>query len=447
MKKFSRPIFLALALFMTLQAVFIYLPKQAKAFDASYLISDSVFENSASMSAAQIDSFLNNIGGSCIRQASGFVSPQPLGYSSGAYRFGGNVTAGQSLTSIAQNYHLNPQVLLTTLQKEQAIPTGGAGCHYDYPNPSDPAQVTACDLYHSGRLYRCTQACPNAYGGGCMNIAMGYGCPGYCNVDLELFQMQLSAASWYLRFAEQRAYGILSGYAGYDSGDNAYSYSGPMTPGYRQRVAGGANVYYDGTYTTIDGTTTTITNGATASLYTYTPFISGNTKFQNIFQNTFHFGSVTTGSCIGNEPQLPYVQRYYNNRTYEHFYSAYACDQGFLQNIGYTLEGPVFNDTPCTATYATPVYRLYNPQTRQHFWTTDNLSQAQLDAGGSGFRQEAGNVFCVASPGMPGVHTVHRLYNPNTYLHLWAVDPTLSDMGNISRAGYAQSDGPVFYTQ
>lgn len=446
MKKMSRFALFALAFLMSVQVVFVYKPPQkVDAFDPSIIISDSVFENTASMNASQIDAFLNNIGSSCIRQASGFVSPQPLGYSSGAYRFGGNVTAGQSLASIAQNYNLNPQVLITTLQKEQAITTGGAGCHYDRPNPTDPAQVFACDLYHSGRSYRCTQACP--YAGGCMNIAMGYGCPGYCNVDLELFQMQLSAASWYLRFAEQRSYGRLSGYAGFDSGDDTYSYSGPMTPGYRQRVAGGANTYYDGTYTTNDGTTVTITNGATASLYSYTPFVSGNSKFQNIFQTTFGFGSATTGACLGNESQLPYVQRYYNPRTYEHFYSAYACDQGFLRNIGYNLEGPVFNDTPCTATYAVPVYRLYNPRTQQHFWTTDNLSQSQLDAGGSGYRQEAGIVFCVATPGMPGTHTVHRLYNPNTYLHLWAVDPTLGDMGNISRAGYAQSDGPAFYTQ
>ena len=107
----------------------------------------------------------------------------------------------------------------------------------------------------------------------------------------------------------------------------------------------------------------------------------------------------------------------------------------------------MFNDTPCTAAYATPVYRYYNPGTGQHIWSTDNLTQPQLDAGGSGFRIEGGQVFCVAQAGMPGVHTISRLYNPRTYLHIWASDPTISDLGNLSRAGYSQSDGPVFWTQ
>jgi hypothetical protein len=423
-------------------------PKASAAFDANTVVSDAVFENINSINAGQIDNFLNAMGGSCIRSQSGFVSPDPLGYSGGGYQFGGNVTAGQAIYDISRHYNINPQVLLTTLQKEQSIPTGGKGCHYDRPNPDDPAQVFICDLYSNGRNYRCTDACPTSYGGGCMNIAMGYGCPRYCNVDVERFHFQISGASWMLRFAEKRAYGILNGYAGFDAGDEYYTYSGPMTPGYRQRVTGGANAYYDGTWTTKDGVSVTITNGATASLYSYTPFTNGNRSFQTIFESTFGFGSTVSGNCLGSEPVLPYVQRYYNPRTFMHFYSAYACDANFLRSIGYTLEGPVFNTTPCTAPYATPVYRYYNPSTGLHFWNTVNESQPQLDAGGSGYRVEAGTVFCVATGGMSGVTSIHRLYNARTFMHIWAVDPTPSDLnliGNI--AGYSQSDGPVFYTQ
>ncbi len=420
-------------------------PKAAAAFDASNVISDSVFENTTAMNAGQIDNFLNNNGGSCIRQLSGFVTPDPLGYSNGAYRFGGNVTAGQAIFNIAQHYHLNPQVLLATLQKEQSLITGEAGCHYDKPNPDDPAQVFACNLYSNGRLYRCTDACPWAYGGGCMNVAMGYSCPYYCNVDAEKFHLQMSGASWLLRFSEKRAYGVLSGYPGFDTGDETYTYTGPMTPGYRQRVTGGANTYYDGTWTTNDGVGVRITNGATASLYTYTPFVNGNQKFQNIFENTFAFGSTVSGGCIGNESLLPYVQRYYNHRTFMHFYSAFACDQGFLRSIGYTLEGPVFNTSPCTASYAVPVYRLYNPGTGIHFWTTTNETQTQLDAGGSGYRLEAGRVFCVAPP---GAHPIVRLYNPKTFLHIWAAEPSQNDLNILSGpAGYTQWDGNAFYAQ
>jgi hypothetical protein len=438
----------AALLVLTLQGCLYYNPeKAAAAFDANTIISDAVFENTGSMSAAQIDNMLNGLGGSCIRQLSGFLTPDPLGYSGGAYQFGGNVTAGQAIYNISQRYNINPQVVLTTLQKEQSLVTGAKGCHYDRPDPDDPAQVFACNLYGNGNMYRCTQACPWAYGGGCMNVAMGYGCPNNCNVDSERFHYQISGGSWLLRFAEKRAYGILNGYAGFDSGDQNYTYSGPMTPGFRKRSAAGANTYYDGTWTTNDSVSVTITNGATASLYTYTPFVNGNQSFQNIFENIFGFGSTLSGNCLGTETELPYVQRYYNHRTFMHFYSAYACDMNFLKSIGYVLEGPVFNTTPCTAGYAMPVYRLYNPITGLHFWTTTNETQPQLDAGGSGYRLEAGEVFCVASPGMQGVHGIHRVYNPKTYMHLWVVDPNLNDLGYLNTAGYTQSDSAVYFTQ
>ena len=416
------------------------LPKaKAAAVDPSNLVSDSVFEDDASMSAPQIDAFLDTYASSCISQ-NHFSTPDPLGYSStsNSYTFGGNVTAGQAIYDIAQNYHINPQVILTTLQKEQSVVTGGAGCYATTPNAAN-AVSSPCGTARSP----CTTACP--YGGGCLPIAMSYSCPNDCYAGIEGFSNQISGGTWLLRFAEERAYGNLTGYAGYDQGDDSYNYSGPMTPGYRQRVAGGPSIYYDGTWTTNDGTSVTITNGATASLYTYTPFLSGNQNFVNLFQNTFAFGSTISGNCTGAEPPLPYVERYYNPRTFDHFYTAYACDQNFLTNLGYILEGPVFNTTVSTNPFATPVYRYYNPSTGQHLWSTDSNT---ADLVGTGYQPEAGIVFYVDSPSDPNATPVYRFYNPNTYLHFWAssVGLTVNDLGTVSRAGYSL-EGPVFYTQ
>jgi hypothetical protein len=47
-----------------------------------------------------------------------------------------------------------------------------------------------------------------------------------------------------------------------------------------------APVYYDG-YTTIDGVSTSIADGATAALYWYTPHFSGNQNFYNLFSSWF----------------------------------------------------------------------------------------------------------------------------------------------------------------
>lgn len=286
-------------IFIVLLAVIISMPviapSKAKAFDPNYIIMDSIYENSSSMSSAQIDSFLNSFASSCISTNNGYTTPDPLGFSSGAYQFGSNVSGGKAIYDIAQIYHLNPQVILATLQKEQSIPTGAKGCHYDRPNPTDPSQIFTCTI--DGRSQDCTQACPFSYGGGCMNIAMGYDCPGNCAANKETTSKQLSWGTWVLRWAQKRAYGILTGYPGYDSGDEDIWYYGPMTPGSRQRSSSDTSTSYDGTYTTNDGTSVTITNGATASLYNYTPFVSGNTSFSNTF--TSWFGNPVT-PCLSN---------------------------------------------------------------------------------------------------------------------------------------------------
>jgi hypothetical protein len=254
----------------------------ASAFNANNLMDDGVFTNSGTMSAAQIDSWINQFPGSCIRSQSGFVTADPQGWSSAQnkYLFGGNVTAGKAIYDTAQLYHVNPQVILATLQKEQSVVTGSAGC---YPNTPDPATQTnsPCGTAKTP----CTTACPHS--GGCMNIAMSYGCPNYCTAADEGFSLQLTLGTWLLRFSQQRAYGVLTGYQGYEQGDENFTYSGPMTAGTRQRCAGCQALPYDGNWTTSDGTNVHITNGATASLYVYTPFTSGNNSFDTIFQNWF----------------------------------------------------------------------------------------------------------------------------------------------------------------
>lgn len=278
-------------------------PQVLAAFDQNMVISDSNFEDYGSMSAVAIDAFLNSFPGSCISSSNGFVTPDPQGWSSSQnkYLYGGNVTGGRAIYDVAQLYHVNPKVILSTLQKEQSIPNGGKLCHQNTPDPNAPFSATpspnstfTCII--NGKSQPCTYACPDSYGGGCMNIALGYGCPYYCAVANEGFSVQLTLGTWLLRFAEQRAYGKLTGYAGYESGDEGFCYHGIMTPGYRARSAsatacGGSSdnvaVYYDGTGTLADGNSVSLSNGATSSLYNFTPFISGNNSFFNIYSNWF----------------------------------------------------------------------------------------------------------------------------------------------------------------
>jgi len=276
MKKKTLIKFGSAALILVSALVFVVLPLTTKAaFNKNNIMSDAVFSNKGTMSASQINSWLNNnFPSSCISTSSGFHGRDPNGYSpSTGFTYGNFVSAGRVIAHASKAYGLNPQVLLATLQKESSVVSGTAsyGCKY-------------------------------------LNTAMGYGCPdnGSCPTNpatMSGFSKQVIHAAWLLRFGQQRSLGNTGWNVQYNnyprigdhwnnSDDPPTTYGGPMTKGNRARVHGGTVSYYDG-YTTIDGTSTRMGSGATAALYWYTPHFSGNQHFYTIFNNWF---GTTTGS-------------------------------------------------------------------------------------------------------------------------------------------------------
>jgi hypothetical protein len=105
------------------------------------------------------------------------------------------------------------------------------------------------------------------------------------------FSQQIIHAAWLLKFGEQRSEGN-TGWniqkPGWDNSDDPQTcYGGPMTQGSFKRCSTDANaVFYDG-YTTIDGSSTHMDDGATAALYWYTPHFSGNQHFVSLFTSWF----------------------------------------------------------------------------------------------------------------------------------------------------------------
>lgn len=322
----------------------LFTPVASADFNPSNLIDDSIYENTSSMTAGQIDAFLNSFPQSCISYNNGFTTADPTGWSASVssnhgYTFGGNVSAGQAISDAAHIYGLNPQVILATLQKEQSVVTGSAGCHYSNPSPG----------------MACTYS-----GGGCVFIAMSYACPGGCDASYDGFSLQLIAGSWLLRFAEQRAYGNLTGYVGHDPGDENINYSGPMTAGTRQRSASAPAIYYDGTYTTQDGTSVTITDGGTAALYYYTPFISGNRSFDSLFQSWF--GPTVGTILLKGSSSTVYIQGSDPNVLYGIPSGAVLQAYG-LQNIGVTPVSDSFISSRNTSSILTTLFMRPNDGT------------------------------------------------------------------------------------
>ena len=267
----------------------------AATLNQNRIIDDQIYDNTATMNSSQIDAFLNQFPSSCISPNNGFQAPDPTGYSpTGGFTYGGNVNAGRVISDAAQAYGLNPQVLLTTLQKEQSLVSGGSGCNVlQYTGATGYGCLDGGTTYnYTGvNLYTLHGSTVSSVSGTCVNTAAKAG-----------FSQQVIHAAWLLKFGEQRSEGNInwnvqlsntpqSGDRWDNSDDPQSCYGGPMTQGTWQVCPSGATTFYDG-YTTIDGTAVHMDTGATAALYWYTPHFSGNQNFFNIF--TGWFGATLT---------------------------------------------------------------------------------------------------------------------------------------------------------
>src|SRR5579862_7003795 len=92
--------------------LFIYHNRSAAAdFNANNLIDDFTFDDTTTLTAAQIDSWLNtNFPNSCISTNNGFSAPDPTGYSPNPSQFfysSTPVSAGQVIYDAAQAYGMN----------------------------------------------------------------------------------------------------------------------------------------------------------------------------------------------------------------------------------------------------------------------------------------------------------------------------------------------------
>lgn len=308
-----KKIFLAgLALLAVAPLIFSANTAAASSVNYNNVISDAVFDNVGSMSASQIDAFLNTFPNSCLSQKNGYTFADPTGYSpTTSFTYGANVTAGKVIFDAAQAYGINPQVLLTTMQKEQGMVDGSG---------------------------------PYGCGGLAYSAAMGYGCPdggslySYKGIQLYVkngtvatsdsiktcvknpnyvgFSRQVINAAWLLTFDRHRSEGLNEWHiqkANWDNSDDLnFCYRGPMANTNGKKVyqcpsetslngtASDPLFAYSGQYS-FDGTLVTIADGATAALFHYTPHLHGQALFYNIFVPWFGNTSYAIHGAIGDK--------------------------------------------------------------------------------------------------------------------------------------------------
>jgi hypothetical protein len=202
-------------------------PAKAEAFDPGRIIDDAVFTNKSSMSVTDIQNFLNSKVPVCDTWHPAGPSAQgatPPWICLKNYTENGK-SAAQIIWEQAQNFNLNPQVLIVTLQKENGLITD------TWPYPWQ---------------YR---------------TAMGFACPdnGTCDPAYYGFTQQVYQAARHFRNF-------------YDLNPAWYI---PYSPGVKyvrwnpNSACGGSNV--------------NIQNRATAALYSYTPYQPNAAALNNLY--------------------------------------------------------------------------------------------------------------------------------------------------------------------
>lgn len=434
-------------------------PAAAATFINHNLMDDVIFDRWNTFSnASAIDTFLNQFPNSCISSNKGFKAPEPIGYSptgpsdTGGFSYGSDVTAGTIIYDAAKTYGLNPQVILTTLQKEQGYVIGPGT--YSCASPTSPT----ARLGYTGAM---GYACPDGgttynYGGFelySINGTAVTSVTGTCvdSSHVAGFSRQVIVAAWQLKFNQQRSLGNTgwniqltdfphSGNIWDNSDDPTSTYNGPMTSGTYARVDGGPTTPYDG-YTTIDGSSVHMDTGATAALYYYTPHFAGNQSFENLFQNSISDGYLGFGSpyshCIFPTDGSGGAYRLFQPSSGQTFLTTSPSEVCTVSGkMGYVWDGIAFYPS---GTGNDPVYRLDNGG--NFLYTAKQSEVTSAESHGwrlNGIAFDASKTQTASAP-LP----VYRLNYPKTggYLYTASTEEANSEVAH----GYIM-EGAVFYT-
>lgn len=276
----------------------------AETLDSGNVINNGVFDDSNSMSAGSIDTWLNGFSNSCISDRNGFKAPSVTGYTPNTgYTYGGLTTAGSIISTAAQVYGINPKVLLVRLESEQGL-VKGDGAYGCRALAMSAATGYLCAESNNLKSYTIDSknGAPTNMGGGAYGTTTVQSCVS--KQTAVGFSAQLILASWQLTFDRHRSEGQNNWYVnkpGWDNSDDlnwCYTNRIPNTNGRKIYLCPnnqGVYAAYGGQYN-IDGQVVTIQNGATAAMYNYTPHVQ--TRFFNYY--TSWFGSTQGNGFILN---------------------------------------------------------------------------------------------------------------------------------------------------
>ena len=133
------------------------------------------------------------------------------------------------------------------------------------------------------------------------------------------------------------------------------------------------------------------------------------------------------------------IYRLYNPNSGEHFFTRSHSEAQNLANIGWKYEGIGWK---APSTSKTPVYRVYNPNAGDHYYTTDKTEAANLVK--AGWKNEGIAFYSDDAKSVP----IYKQYNPNAYrdgrsgAHNFTASKAENDA--LVKAGW-KAEGVAFY--
>ncbi|MBQ9278361.1 MAG: hypothetical protein IJ224_06975 [Lachnospiraceae bacterium] len=136
-------------------------------------------------------------------------------------------------------------------------------------------------------------------------------------------------------------------------------------------------------------------------------------------------------------PATTYVSMYrlYNPNSGEHFYTSNASERDNIVKAGWRYEGIAWN---APKTSDTPVYRLYNPNAGDHHYTTSEKEKDNLVK--VGWKYEGIGWYSTAKDGKP----LYRLYNPNAKAGSHHYTTSAAERDNLKKLGW-RDEGIAWY--
>lgn len=371
-------IILGSSLSLTLQ-----FPGRAQAINNSLVILDSVFTDSGSMSAADINNFLGSKGSRYANYTIPEYVDVPYPTTGGLqtvsarqYYDGGGVafygrTVAQLIYDESREHGINPRVILATLQKESSAVSGDVF-------RSSTVAAWPMFYYYTEGMANCFYSGTNCDDATYRQRAIDYGGVG---------QQIAYSTAWFG-----------TKYSAYAS-----SYSNPIS---------------------IDGQSISCQSRGTRVLYLYTPHIQ--TSFYNIFSEWW--GAPDGGQVSYSEPtpSTPTIAlyRFWSSRFGKHFYTANGGEKdGLVANDrNWSYEGSIGNAYDCSTGVGASVYRFWSPNfNNAHFYTTNAAEKDRLITSDANWRYE-GVAFCAT-----GSRPVYRFWSSKFGSHFFTANSSERD--------------------